>query len=140
MWTAIRSRLSKWPWLYYGAPLVAWMAFIFLMSAQPALPSAPAPVLDTVFKKLGHMTEYAVLYWLWSRALRTPTALGGVVGAWALAVLYAISDEFHQTFVPNRNGRVADVLIDACGALLVALYFYRQALDGKPASREVTAD
>jgi VanZ family protein len=35
-----------------------------------------------------------------------------------LAVLYAISDEVHQSFVPTREGTLRDVIIDAIGALL----------------------
>ena len=37
-----------------------------------------------------------------------------------VAVLYAATDEFHQTFVPSREGCVRDVLIDSCGAVIVA--------------------
>ena len=41
--------------------------------------------------------------------------------AWALATLYAATDEFHQVFVPGRSGKVADVLLDSAGALLGVL-------------------
>jgi VanZ family protein len=38
--------------------------------------------------------------------------------AFAASTLYAITDEFHQSFVPNRQGHLADVLIDSSGAAL----------------------
>lgn len=49
---------------------------------------------------------------------------------WLLAVLYAATDEIHQTFVPGRSGRVTDVLIDAAGAavgVLVMAWLRRRA-------------
>ena len=55
--------------------------------------------------------------------------LVALVVAWTATVLYAISDEVHQVFVPGRSGRALDVLIDACGALLagVALWTSRRS-------------
>jgi VanZ family protein len=50
--------------------------------------------------------------------------LVALVVAWTVTVLYAISDEVHQTFVPGRSGRALDVLIDACGALLVGVVLW----------------
>ncbi len=50
--------------------------------------------------------------------------------SWLLTVLYAITDEIHQTFVPGRSGRVTDVLIDAAGAavgVLVMTWLHRRA-------------
>ena len=34
------------------------------------------------------------------------------------SIFYAASDEFHQTFVPGRDGNIVDVLIDSSGALV----------------------
>jgi VanZ family protein len=77
-------------------------------------------------RKTAHMTEYAILALLMWRALRKPArADQGRAWRWnemamgfGLAVLFAVSDEIHQSFVPSREGRVLDVLIDAMGALL----------------------
>jgi VanZ family protein len=97
------------------------MALIFGVSAQPDLPHAPGRVLDTLLKKGAHMLEYAVLVVLFWQALGSRWA--GL--AWLLTVLYAVSDEFHQTFVPGRNGRYEDVIIDGTGALLAAIALWR---------------
>jgi VanZ family protein len=98
------------------------MLSIFLVSAQPQLPDAPGRFVDLVLKKGAHMIEYAILFLLLRRALvtRAHRALSSSL-AWVLTVLYAASDEFHQTFVPGRNGIAWDVLVDGIGALLAAL-------------------
>jgi VanZ family protein len=104
-------------------PPLAWMGVIFLFSAQESLPQAPGPWLDTVLKKMGHALTYGVLAWLYQRALRphlrAPTALR--VASISLALAYALSDEYHQTFVPGRKGRLSDVVVDGVGACAVML-------------------
>jgi VanZ family protein len=94
------------------------MGVIFFLSAQPDLPRAPGPWLDTLLKKISHALAYGVLGWLYQRALRphlcASTILRVVSGG--LAVAYALSDEYHQTFVPGRNGQLLDVMVDGVGA------------------------
>jgi VanZ family protein len=93
----------------FGPPL-ALMGLIFFLSAQPDLSSGLGG-WDMVLRKLAHMTEYGLLFVLWRRALPglSPWA------AAAIAVGYAITDEYHQTFVSGRHGAPLDVLIDAAG-------------------------
>lgn len=108
-------------------PVLAWMALIFAFSAQPTLPSLPGAWLDVLFKKGAHFGVYAVLAALCWRALMPRRAAWG--WAWLLAVLYACSDEWHQSFVPGRHPAVTDVLIDAAGAataLLVVWWLRRR--------------
>lgn len=77
-------------------------------------------------RKAAHVTEYAILAVLASRALRrsrTPTdpasSLHGTFPkAWGIAASYAALDELHQTFVPTRTGCWQDVVIDSTGAAL----------------------
>lgn len=115
------------------------MGLIFILSAQPDLPHAPGPWLDTLLKKGGHAFVYGVLALLYRRALhphiRAPIVLRGVsVG---LAVMYALSDEYHQTFVPGRQGRLFDVMVDgvgACGAILLDWWLERRQALARPAS------
>ena len=113
------------------------MGLIFVLSTQPHVPGPPQPLLDLILKKGGHFLGYGVLATLYARALRAGWAVRGVgkqvdqgspaysgntpsAGvwflAWLMAVLYAVSDEFHQSFVPGRDARFADVMIDASGA------------------------
>ncbi len=103
-------------------PVVIWMGVIFAFSAQPTLPSLPGAFWDTLMKKGGHLTVYAVLAALSWRALEPRRSVFG--WAWLLAVLYACTDEWHQSFVPGRHPMATDVLIDACGAAVALLLIW----------------
>jgi VanZ family protein len=92
-------------------PPLALMGVIFAFSAQPDLNSGLGG-WDTLLRKLAHMAEFGLLWWLWLRALGRP----GVAAA--IAIAYAISDEFHQSFVEGRVGTPVDVLIDATGVAI----------------------
>ncbi len=110
----MKEMLSRW------LPLLAWMGLIFVLSAQPDLPHAPTDWVDTLLKKGGHAAAFGVLAWLYLRALRGrgPSSARLRLVSFALTILYAASDEFHQAFVPGRNPRLSDVLIDGLGAML----------------------
>ncbi|MHB8398566.1 MAG: VanZ family protein [Candidatus Limnocylindrales bacterium] len=113
---AARSLLFGW------VPVVGWMAFIFVLSAQPNLRFASDPGLDFVVRKIGHMGVFGILALLAWRALAGTTAWRRPwAWAFALTVLYAASDEFHQGFVAGRHPSAVDVGIDATGALLALL-------------------
>ena len=87
-----------------------------MLSDQPNL-SSGLGLIDLVGRKLVHAGEYALLCWLWIRALR-PSVGGRAALALALAVTlaYAVGDEYHQTFVDGRSGSPLDVVIDGLGA------------------------
>jgi hypothetical protein len=99
----------------YGPPLAV-MALIFALSATPDL-SSGLGAWDFALRKLAHITIYAVLWLTLARATdwRRP------ILATAIAILYAISDEFHQSFVEGRHGTPVDVAIDTLGMALAAL-------------------
>jgi VanZ family protein len=98
-------------------PLILWMIVLFFASATPG-PDIPAfGPWDFVVKKGGHMLGYAVLgvlcrrTWGWQRR--------PVAAAWLPAVMYALVDEFHQSFVPGRHPSLVDALgFDGVGAAL----------------------
>lgn len=121
------NRLTLPPWFYWVL-LVIWMILIFLFSHQPALPKLPSGIADLLLKKSAHATAYAILMGLWWQAIKTvrpssPTTLWLSLG---LTLLYAISDEWHQTFIPGRNGQITDVFIDLGGALLMLVFIMRK--------------
>src|SRR3954470_24836867 len=116
----IASRLD--PWL----PPLLLMAVIFALSAQPDLNSGLG-LIDLVGRKIVHMSEYALLCFLWWRALRTVVAPGRAISlAFALSVAYAITDEIHQLSVHGRHGSPIDVGIDSIGAGIAALLIHRR--------------
>jgi VanZ family protein len=110
------------PWL----PPVALMVLIFFLSAQPDLNSGLG-VIDLVGRKFIHAGEYALLCFLWWRALRTVLPpRQAPLAALAIAVGYSCTDEFHQTFVHGRHGTPVDVLIDAVGSVSVTVALMRR--------------
>ena len=128
------SRIARW------LAVAGWMALIFFLSSQPQLPSPPDPLADLIFKKGAHFTVYAVLAVLFRRAL--PSHRWMWVLAWVLTVLYAASDEWHQSFVPGRHPLETDILIDACGAaagLLILWWRQRRKAELSVASRQSPA-
>lgn len=130
-------------------PVVLWMGFIFAMSSDLGSSEHSSRLIEPVVKwikpdttpeqfelvhfivrKLGHLSEYAVLALLVFRALKhTLPSLPGKF-SWQTAGLallittaYAATDEFHQTFVPGRTPTIGDVMIDASGGLLSLMLF-----------------
>lgn len=97
--------------------MIAWMGVIFWLSSRPTLPQMPARDLQSV---LGHLGAYAILALLlaWALLAGARPPLTALAIAWFVAVLYGVSDEIHQSFVPNRHPDVFDVLTDAAGAAL----------------------
>ena len=108
------------------APLFALMALIFALSAQPDLNSGLG-LADTIGRKIIHACEYGLLAFLWWRALRTTEMRALAIPlALLLALAYAVTDEFHQTFISGRHGTPVDVAIDSIGAGLVLLQLRRR--------------
>lgn len=83
-----------------------------------------AAKVDHPIRKLAHATEYAVFAMLlcgvWCDADRKRTL--AALLAWGTATVYAMTDEFHQLFVPGRSGQAKDVLLDSCGAAVGVLF------------------
>jgi len=97
-----------------------WAGFIFFLSHQPFLKSGLPNQWDFILRKIAHITEYAILTWLLIRALKGYQLTNSqiLISAISLSILYAISDEYHQTFILGRQGLPRDVLIDSLGILL----------------------
>jgi VanZ family protein len=107
----MRIRISKW------LPAVFVMLVIYLLSARPPSELPYFAWADPIVKKGGHVIGYAILVYFYWKAFDFNEKK--VWHAWALAVLYAITDEFHQSFVPGRYSSVWDVLIfDNLGVLI----------------------
>lgn len=107
------------------------MGVIFLLSSRSKLPRAPGTSLD-VQSVAGHLTVFAVLAALVAWALRDVSRpLRRVLAvAWVAAVLYGVTDEIHQSFVPNRHPDPLDVLTDGVGAavaLVLVWWWSRRA-------------
>jgi VanZ family protein len=127
--------------LKYWSPVILWMAVTFFMSTGlftaentsriigpiihflfPSATHHQINLIHEVIRKLAHVTEYFVLGLLLFRAFRsdsiTPKAWRFALFSLGLVVLYAASDEFHQTFVAMRTPSIIDVGIDTFGGVL----------------------
>ncbi|NMA29843.1 MAG: VanZ family protein [Candidatus Pacebacteria bacterium] len=100
---------------------------IFILSNQERLPSFNISLLDFLFKKLAHIFVYAILYYLLFLAyLKTNPSkqVGKKHHLWPLliALIYALGDEFHQSFVKGRYAATHDIAYDFLGMMSVLLY------------------
>ncbi|MBN3523534.1 VanZ family protein [Paenibacillus apiarius] len=96
---------------YYDGGLVTW--------------TKPYDFVEFFIRKAAHVTEYAILAFL---AIQLGLALylkraGAIVLGALFTLLYAMSDEWHQSFVPGRTGHAIDVGVDSIGILLVVTGF-----------------
>jgi VanZ family protein len=109
-------------------PPLALMAVIFFLSAQPSLDSGLG-LIDQIGRKVLHFAEYALLCFLCWRALEPSTnPRRAVLLAFVLASAYAVTDEYHQSFVEGRHGTPVDWLIDSAGAAAAALWLRTRTL------------
>lgn len=113
----------------------------FLLWLNPHISFQTIALIQFLVRKAGHVTEYAILAMLLWRALRyrwstirksfwKPALLALVV-----AMIYAATDEFHQSFFPSRTATAHDVMIDISGAivgLLICWIFVRNRSATKP--------
>jgi VanZ family protein len=84
---------------------------------------------DFSIKKTAHFFEYGLLALAFYHSLKGPWRICQPTiaqKAWVLATLYAVTDEFHQWFIPTRTATPRDVVIDSIGAAagLGALYLF----------------
>ncbi len=111
-----------WSWL----PPVLLMGIIFYLSSRQNISVSESTTVDFAFFKSLHIIEYGMLTFLFFRAYAlTFTRWTGrkiVIFSAVSALVYALSDEIHQTFVPTRTGQLRDIFIDLIGISVVVMY------------------
>jgi len=106
-------------------PPIIWAGLIFAFSSQSILPGFETNTYDFIFKKIAHITVYGVLYFLVYRAVdlqikpKTKKSPAYYLVPFAVLMIYAISDEIHQSFVPGRHATLRDVGYDLLGGMSV---------------------
>ena len=131
----------------YTLPLLLWMGFVFFMSGGIGSAENTSPILHSILKRIlpglverltpaivdridfnirktAHVTEYCIMAILAFRAVHRDSVRFRHYHAFLpplIAVAYAGSDEWHQSFIPSRWGAASDVVFDALGALLGTL-------------------
>ena len=97
-------------------PMLTVMAAIFYLSHQPDI---PLPQAVSFQDKILHLIAYGVLAATVLWAIRPGCSPAAGLGVVIFCVLYGISDEFHQSFIPGRSPSIYDVYADGLGAVLV---------------------
>ncbi len=143
----------------YWVPVLLWMGFIFWLSTDsfssgntssiiepiiqflfPGIDPALVDMIHTAIRKSAHVTEYFVLGVLLFRAFRRDSK-ENKTWQWAglsliIVILYAGSDEFHQSFTATRGASIDDVGIDTLGGVLaqiinVTRQFFKRKINNK---------
>jgi VanZ family protein len=113
--------------------MVIIMGMIFYLSHQPG-DSAKLPQFVGI-DKLAHVIVYGILAGAFLYSLQPFTHDSNyAVAAFVVVlfcILFGISDEFHQSFIPARNVSFWDVVADGLGALLVACLWYKKTAGRK---------
>jgi len=129
--------LSKNPLLRF-LPAILMMLAIFLFSAGSAV-KLQEPQLQTIVNKGGHMIGYGLLALAFWRIFEFEEKRFWL--AWLLAVLYALTDEYHQSFVPGRHPSLFDALVfDALGALITLWLASRFFKSKRPGQKSQVAE
>ncbi|VAX36924.1 hypothetical protein MNBD_UNCLBAC01-1826 [hydrothermal vent metagenome] len=118
--------LQRHKFLYVWFPVVFYSGIIFYVSS---LSTISVPLSGFNFDKAVHIVEYLPFGFLLARALQhTNTNLSGknLVGlVMVLSLVYGLSDEFHQSFVPGRQAGLLDVLADTIGGWLGGWFYIK---------------
>ena len=144
----------------YGPPII-WAVLIFVGSSdllssshtssfiirplRALFPGASEATLEAIhfaLRKLGHVTEYALLAWLTARALRT-SSVRLLRERWfwislSFVAAYALFDEFRQSFVPSRTASIYDSLIDILGGLTALIIVHVRTASGSDRIKQST--
>lgn len=131
-----KKKLIKW------VVLLLWMLVIFLFSSQPhsgettksiianIIPNITTnsllDMINFIVRKSAHITEYFILALLTISLLKEYTKKQNVilVSSLIFCFIYAMTDEYHQSFVPGRSSLFRDVLIDTSGGILAIVLNY----------------
>ena len=136
-----KTRIKNW------LPVCAWLSLIFFFSTDqfssanteqifgflsswllPEISIENIPPIHGAMRKIGHWSEYLVLAVLILRALRNETGkkweLRHAVHTLVFIILYALSDELHQAFVPSRTASFGDAMIDVLGGICAIFWTY----------------
>ncbi|ASW44293.1 VanZ family protein [Clostridium isatidis] len=117
--------------------LLGWMVLIFYMSNQPAdISNSQSEFVIMIFNYIGielndyfgelaslvvrkgaHFTEYLILFFFSYNLSKIYFEKRNKLYSIMFVFLYAISDEFHQYFIPGREMKFLDVIIDTCGGI-----------------------
>ncbi len=104
----------------YWIPVISWAILIFLLSSISRFPKQLEPVFSV--DKLAHTIEYAIFGFLLARGFYNSLEIKFKKFFRILAIIcvivYGITDEWHQSFVPFRTASPVDLLYDGIGGMI----------------------
>lgn len=109
--------MSKW------LPVFLWALVIFALSSIQQVTASQFLIWDFISKKTAHVLEYTILYILVFRALEKKFLLSFII-----VILYAATDELHQSFVPGRTATLFDLGFDLTGTNIAAYILWKLSL------------
>ncbi len=118
---------------FWWGVAIAWCLIIAFATRNPFFtgdsteqlltnPFFDSVILNIILRKTGHVVAFALLAIFFVLALRGKRKY--LLYGWLLATSYGAIDEWHQSFIPARDGRVIDVFVNSFGALLGVIFIF----------------
>jgi VanZ family protein len=111
--------------IWYGGPVFAYALLIFFLSSLSSYPESAPDFFG--LDKLAHFTEYFIFGFLlfrwFSNVKFSPIKSRAMIMAIIAGMLYALTDEWHQSFVPCRNPSICDFIFDSIGVFSASILF-----------------
>lgn len=124
----VKKELSLQQIIIAYLPPILWAGIIFILSSQATLPGLEESAYDFILKKLAHILVYLILYLLVFRAVQITIQEKQkkliLILPIVICLIYAISDEFHQSLVPGRYATLRDIGYDMIGVTTAFLKKY----------------
>jgi VanZ family protein len=136
--TAAQLRIR--PFISLWLPPIALMALIFVLSSMPSLGSGSSDEWKLDAHSVAHLTIYLPLGFLLLRGLLSQGVSRAIWWTLVIGVLYAVSDEIHQAFVPGRTPSLLDIGMDGLGLVFGIVAWRQLARRSAPAPALAIAD
>ncbi len=117
----IFQKLEKW------FLVIFWAGAIYYLSSKPLNFFIVADVWELILRKFAHIFEFGVFAFLIFRILGQTEKRHinwNLFWTFIFTVLYAVSDEYHQSFVAGRTGAYTDILVDSIGVIIAIWLIY----------------
>ncbi len=107
------------------------MIFIFSLSNRQKVAFTDNYPLSFVIFKTLHLIEYGILFFLWARTLLLAKVKNPFYWALFFTFAYGLSDEFHQSFINGREGKLLDAVVDSLGGMITWILIKKNQLINK---------
>ena len=100
-------------------PAIVVMTIIFILSSQPGEVVNSTVANTEPIQRIGHVMMFMILCISYFRATKNiPLSI-------LLSLFYAIFDEYHQSFTPERSSSFSDIFVDMAGASISGIFLWK---------------